>query len=110
MIILNKTGRPQALMLQDEGVIVIEPLNFVTIEDPAVESELRGFFDTATGQTLLDNKVLELSSVKRTAESPTELPSPAAPQNLRNERLDDKTKVGVSTDLKVTESIPIPGM
>lgn len=110
MIILNKTGRPQALMLQDEGVIVIEPLNFVTIEDPAVESELRSFFDTATGQTLLDNKVLELSSVKRTAESPTELPSPEAPQNLRNERLDDKTKVGVSTDLKVTESIPIPGM
>lgn len=110
MIILNKTERPQALMLQDEGVIVIDPMNFVTIDNPAVEEELKGFFDTPTGQALLDNKVLEISSVEKKTDSPTEVPSPRAPENLKNEMLSERSKVGVSTAMKVTESMPIPGM
>ena len=110
MIILNKTGRPQALMLQDEGVIVIDPMNFVTIDTPAVEGELKGFFDTPTGQALLDNKVLEISAVERQTDSPTEVPSPKAPENLRNEMLSESSKVGVSTAMKATGSVPIPGV
>lgn len=107
MIVYNKTTRRQVIFLE-EYVLNLEPMGMQTLYGPQDE-KARMFFRTETGKILLDNGVLEWAEIqKKKPTSPTELPSPEAPEHLKTAALSSDNKVGVSTKPTIAGTVPLP--